>query len=66
MVDLDEAHGIDVGVAQADGPAQHGVVLQDLARAGDGEDAALGAVPFREHRAQDPVAQAAGGWPSPA
>src|SRR5580704_8052481 len=44
QVDLDEAHGVDVGIAQPDGAGEDLVFLEQLALAGDGENGGEGSL----------------------
>src|SRR5271156_1796461 len=55
--DLDQAHGVDVGVAQADGALEDWVGLKQAFLAGDLEDHALGEVELGFEGGEDSVAQ---------
>ena len=57
QLDLDERHGIDVGVAQADGIAEDGVGLEQRGLLGDGEDHAAGEFELGLEGGEDTVAQ---------
>ncbi len=55
--DLDQRHGVDVGVAQADGALEDRVGLEQRGLAGDGEDHAAGALELGFEGGEDAVAQ---------
>src|SRR5580698_5571220 len=55
--DLQEAHGVDVGVAQADGALQDWVGLEEGFLLGDLEDHAVGQVEFGFEGGEDTVAE---------
>lgn len=55
--DLDEGHGVDVGIAEADGALEDGVLLEERGLLGDLEDHAVGEVKLGFEGAEDAVAE---------
>src|ERR1700679_2185662 len=57
QVDLDEAHGVDVGIAQDDGAGQDRVRFEQVALICDGEDGVARALEFLFEHGEDALAQ---------
>ena len=62
QVDLDQTHGIDIRITQADGTEQDWVALDEFALAADGEDDAAGALEFLLQRGEDAFADTGIGY----